>query len=189
MESLKGKLLVATPEMDDERFSETVIYMLSHDEDGAMGLVINRPLTKMNFADVLDDLNIETSDEADSTVHAGTVLNGGPVEKGRGFVLHTDDYIMSAATYVVEDGIALTGNMEILRAIANGDGPKKRILALGYCGWDKGQLESELSKNGWIFGDASYELLFSVEYIKRYDAALESFGISRATLSPYAGSA
>ncbi len=192
MDTLKGQFLVAMPEMADERFAGAVIYLVAHGDDGAMGLVVNKPMPDMHISDILDE--IELGDDADAIRMPAKkleedVMHGGPVETTRGFVLHSDDYFRDGNSYPVEDGICLTATLDVLRAIAKGTGPAKSLLALGYCGWGAGQLENELRHNGWLTVDANEDLLFEVPPSKRYDAALASLGLTRATLSTESGSA
>ncbi|GGA56166.1 YqgE/AlgH family protein [Pelagibacterium lentulum] len=192
LDSLKGQFLIATPDMTDERFAGTVIYLVAHGEDGAMGLVVNQPMPDMHLSDILDE--IDMGENADSirispNLLKQDVLRGGPVDSSRGFVLHTSDYFRDGNSYLVEDNICLTATLDVLRAIADGSGPEKSLLALGYCGWGAGQLENELKQNGWLTAPRSNDLLFSVPIAKRYDKALATLGINRANLSPSSGSA
>lgn len=192
MDTLRGQFLVAMPDMNDERFEETVIYLVAHSDDGAMGLVVNKPMQDMHISDIIDEIDL--GDDADAIRVSPKkldedVLRGGPVDTSRGFVLHSDDYFRDGNSYPVEDGICLTATLDVLRAIAKGNGPAKSLLALGYCGWSAGQLENELRNNGWLTVDANEDVLFSVPLSKRYDAALASLGLTRATLSAQSGSA
>lgn len=192
MNTLKGQFLVATPTMADERFMETVIYLVAHGDEGAMGLVVNQPMPDMHFADILKEIDI--GEQAESIripprLLEQDVLRGGPVDSSRGFVLHTADYFRDDNSYVVDDNICLTATIDVLRAIATGSGPEKSLLALGYCGWSAGQLEDELRQNGWLTVEESSDLLFSVPPRKRYEKALQSLGVTMATLSPEAGNA
>jgi putative transcriptional regulator len=179
MESLRGQFLVAMPDMGDDRFRETVIYLVGHGDEGAMGLVINQSLEDMKFADKL----ILLPDE----VRNRKVLRGGPVQKSRGFVLHSSDYFRVGNSYEVTDDICLTATLDILKAIAFKNSPSDALFALGYCGWSPGQLETEIQGNGWLTVPFSRELLFGLPIENRYDAALASLGITRATLSATAG--
>lgn len=192
MDSLKGQYLIATPDMVDDRFTETVIYLIAHGEEGAMGLVVNKPMPDIQLSDILSE--IELADTTDAIrvppeLLDQDVLRGGPVDTSRGFVLHTPDYFRDGNSYVVDEAICLTATLDVLRAIADGTGPRRSLLALGYCGWGAGQLEAELKQNGWLTIAHSPELLFSVPLEKRYDEALATLGVTRATLSPHAGSA
>lgn len=192
MSSLKGQLLIAMPETGDERFAETVIYLVAHGEDGAMGLVVNKSMDDMSFADVLSELDLGEEDELIRMPRAlrdQRVLRGGPVETGRGFVLHSADYFREGNSYIVDDDVCMTATLDILKALASGEGPEHSMLALGYCGWSPGQLENELLANGWLTAPASEELLFDVPLEKRYDKALGALGVNRASLSGTAGSA
>lgn len=192
MESLKGQFLVAMPGMGDERFRETVIYMVGHGDEGAMGLVINQPLEDMHFIDVLEELGISENGEAirmPDSVRRREVLRGGPVQRGRGFVLHSPDYFREGNSYAVNDEICLTATLDVLKAMAFRNAPADAVFALGYCGWAPGQLENELALNGWLTVPYSRDLLFGTALSQRYDLALGQLGITRATLSGAAGHA
>jgi putative transcriptional regulator len=192
MISLKGQFLVAMPEMGDERFRGAVIFMVGHTDEGAMGLVINQPVEDMRFVDVLEDLGLGEKDEVirlPSTVRDREVLRGGPVQRGRGFVLHSPDYFREGNSYEVSDEICLTATLDILKAIAFSGEPADAVFALGYCGWAPGQLENEIALNGWLTVPFSRDLLFGSALGDRYDMALSQLGITRATLSGAAGHA
>jgi len=179
-----GHLLVAMPGMPDQRFSKSVIYVCAHSDEGAMGLVINRPMRDISFPDLLAQLNLAQTDPG----VAVPVQSGGPVEQGRGFVLHSPDY-MHEATLVVEGGVALTGTVDILQAIAEGHGPKDRLLALGYAGWGPGQLDDEILANGWLTVEADPEIVFKVDPDQKWESALAKLGIDLSLLSEEAGHA
>lgn len=192
MDSLKGQYLIATPGMADERFTETVIYIVAHGDEGAMGLVVNKPLPNTQFGDILDEIGLgQAGDDihVPSAVLEQHVLRGGPVETSRGFVLHTADYFRDGNSIVVDDEICLTATLDVLRAMVEGSGPEHTLLALGYCGWGAGQLEDELRANGWLTAGHAPSLLFEVPPDKRYDAALATLGVTRATLSTMSGTA
>jgi putative transcriptional regulator len=192
MISLKGQFLVAMPEMGDERFHEAVIYMVGHTDEGAMGLVVNQPVEDMRFVDVLEELGLGEKDEMirlPSTVREREVLRGGPVQRGRGFVLHTPDYFREGNSYEVSDEICLTATLDILKSMAFTREPAEAVFALGYCGWAPGQLETEIALNGWLTVPFSRNLLFRSALADRYDMALSQLGITRATLSGAAGHA
>lgn len=192
MISLKGQFLVAMPEMGDERFRGAVIYMVGHTDEGAMGLVINQPVEDMHFVDVLEELGLGEKDEMirlPSTVRDREVLRGGPVQRGRGFVLHSPDYFREGNSYEVSDEICLTATLDILKAMAFTREPADAVFALGYCGWAPGQLENEIALNGWLTVPFSRDLLFGSALTDRYDMALSQLGITRATLSGAAGHA
>src|SRR5688500_11800728 len=188
MESLKGQFLVAMPDMLDDRFHESVIYIVGHGEEGAMGLVVNKALQEMQFGDIIAELKLGEPDEIirlPERVRKRRVLNGGPVERGRGFVLHSPDYFRDGNSYTVSDDICLTATLDILKAMAFEERPEKALFALGYCGWGAGQLEGELAQNGWLTVPFSGDLLFSTPVEQRYDSALASLGITRASLSSF----
>ncbi len=181
---LVGQLLVAMPSMQDTRFVKTVIYMCAHNAEGAMGLVVNRSLDALSFPDLLEQLDIDTSETmTDVDVHFG-----GPVETGRGFVLHSPDYLQEG-TMVVADGVALTATVEILRAIAAGKGPQRHLLALGYAGWGPGQLDSEIKANGWLNVGADDGLVFDTNLDTKWNRAMAKLGIDPSMLSELAGHA
>ncbi|MBI3711336.1 MAG: YqgE/AlgH family protein [Proteobacteria bacterium] len=181
---LAGHLLVAMPQMQDPRFERTVIYLCAHSADGAMGLVVNKLFEALTFPDLLQQLNIETSSKAQQIrVHAG-----GPVESGRGFVLHTDDYVHDG-TLVVNTGFALTATLDILKAIAVGEGPQHSLLALGYSGWGPGQLESEITANGWLTVPADPTIVFDASLDSKWERALGKLGVNLTSLSGQAGHA
>lgn len=192
MISLKGQFLVAMPGMGDERFHETVIYIVGHGEEGAMGLVVNQPVDDMRFIDVLDELGISGDDDQirmPDSVRNREVLRGGPVQRGRGFVLHSPDYFREGNSYAVNDEICLTATLDILKSMAFRNAPADAAFALGYCGWAPGQLENEIALNGWLTVPFSRDLLFGTPLQNRYDIALGQLGITRATLSGAAGHA
>jgi len=183
-EYLSGQFLIAMPGMPDPRFSKSLVYLCAHNEDGAMGLVVNRPLDSLSFPDLLEQLEIDPPDPADQI----KVLFGGPVESARGFVLHSSDYLQEA-TMLVNDGVGLTATIEILRAIATGEGPQNCLLALGYAGWGPGQLDSEIKENGWLHVAADDSLLFDVDLDGKWQRAIEKIGIDPRMLSDEAGHA
>ena len=191
MNSLEGQFLVAMPDMADERFAESVILLVGHGEEGAMGLVVNHELANLRFADIIDELDLGDPDAVirlPDSIRQRTVMRGGPVEKGRGFVLHSSDY-HSGNTYPVNDGVSLTATLDVLRAMAFGPAPRASLFVLGCCGWSAGQLESEIADNGWLTAPFSHKLVFETPVEQRYEAALASLHITRATLSPDAGHA
>lgn len=191
MNSLEGQFLVAMPDMADDRFSESVIFLVGHSDDGAMGLVVNHELENMRFADILDELDLGDPDAVirlPDSIRQRAVMRGGPVEKGRGFVLHSADF-KSGNTYPVANEIYLTATLEILKAMAFGPAPQASLFALGCCGWSPGQLEDEIGRNGWLTAPFSRELLFETPVEERYEAALSLLNITRASLSSEAGHA
>ncbi len=182
---LAGKILIAMPAMGDARFAHTVILICAHSDDGAMGLILNRPASDMNFASLLDQLKITQSDACrDIRVHFG-----GPVERGRGFVLHSGDYNGGPATMAVEGGYGMTATLDILESLANGAGPASALLALGYSGWGPGQLEAEIARNDWLTADAPADLIFSPDDPGKWTQALRAMGIDPVGLSSTAGRA
>ena len=189
---LNGKLLVAMPGIGDPRFERTVVFMCAHSSDGAMGIVINRTSTQITFPELLEKLDIIPSEsriELPEGVRGMQVQAGGPVESGRGFVLHTTDYFSKDTTLPISTGIGLTATLDVLRAIAGGKGPRKSLMALGYSGWGPGQLEQEIQSNGWLTCDADETLLFDEDFGHRYEAAMQRIGIDPRRLFSTAGHA
>jgi len=182
--SLIGQLLVAMPQMRDSRFERSVIYMCAHSAEGAMGLVLNKLFDQISFPDLLDQLNIKTGPRTKQIL----VHFGGPVESGRGFVLHSDDYVRDG-TLTITDGFALTATIDILRAIADGEGPQSSLLALGYAGWGPGQLETEIQQNGWLTVPADPLLVFDGDLEAKWTRALAKLGVAPSALSGEAGHA
>src|SRR2546423_5271539 len=163
---LDGQLLIAMPVMGDPRFERSVIYLAAPSSEGAMGIIVNRPAGSIDFPGLLVQLDIiKTSDQIKLPENAESmkVLKGGPVETGRGFVLHSSDFFIKDATLNIDDDICLTATVDILKAIAKGAGPKHAILALGYAGWAPGQLENEIQHNGWLHCDADADLIFGAD--------------------------
>jgi len=179
-----GQLLIAMPNMPDPRFARTVIYMCAHSDEGALGLVVNKLFEDLNFEDLLDQVGIEPT----TCKRVIPVHSGGPVEAGRGFVLHSHEFT-DESTMVVDDDVALTASTDILRAIAAGDGPRKCLLALGYSGWGPGQLESEIHENGWLNVPADEALIFDTDLENKWKQAIAKIGIDFAKLSAQSGRA
>lgn len=189
---LDGQLLIAMPAMADERFARSVIYLCAHSDDGAMGIILNKRADHIDFSELLDQLDIFDGDEdaAVITVAQDMAIHvGGPVETGRGFVLHSTDYYSDNSTLNIDEHVSLTATVDILRAIARGDGPSRAILALGYAGWSAGQLESEIHANGWLNCRADAELVFNPDLDEKYERALSSMGVNSAHLVADAGHA
>jgi putative transcriptional regulator len=189
---LDGQLLIAMPVMGDPRFERSVIYLCAHSSEGAMGIIVNRPAGSIDFPDLLVQLDIiKKADQIKLPETAETlkVLKGGPVETGRGFVLHSSDFFIENATLKIDEGVCLTATVDILKAIAVGAGPKHAILALGYAGWAPGQLETEIQDNGWLHCDADPELIFGDAVEEKYQRALRKIGIDPGMLSNEAGHA
>lgn len=182
---LKGKLLIAMPGMGDPRFERAVVLVCAHSPDGAMGLIVNRPASDLDFATLLEHLAIPRGAAGrDIRVHFG-----GPVERGRGFVLHSRDYAGGPATMEVGTAFGMTATLDILEALAQGGGPDSALLALGYSGWGPGQLEEEIRDNGWLTGEASADLVFAADDAAKWAAALQAIGVDPRTLSGVAGRA
>ena len=181
---LTGQFLIAMPTMGDPRFERTVIYMCAHSADGAMGLVVNRVASEIDFPELLDQLEIKT----DGIKNPIPVLTGGPVETGRGFVLHSMDYSQDS-TLKVTDEVGLTATVDILRAIAEGEGPAKSLLTLGYAGWSSGQLDNEIQANGWLNVSSDTSILFDEDLNRKWDRAVRKVGVDPSFLSAEAGHA
>src|ERR1700749_4613199 len=189
---LDGQLLIAMPVMGDPRFERSVIYMCAHSSEGAMGIMVNRPAGSIDFPELLSQLNIiKKADQIKLPESAETmkVLSGGPVDTGRGFVLHSSDFYLANATLPIDDQICLTATVDILKAIANGKGARHAILALGYAGWGPGQLENEIQGNGWLHCDADADLVCGDDVGDKYSRALRKIGVDPGMLSNEAGHA
>jgi putative transcriptional regulator len=189
---LDGQMLIATPMMEDERFARTLIYICAHSSEGAMGIVVNQPAAHISFSELLVQLDVVPADDLiqlPSRAETVKVLKGGPVETGRGFVLHTADFFIENSTLPIDDGICLTATLDILKAIARGDGPASAILALGYAGWAPGQLETEIHNNGWLHCAADADLLFGTDVETKYERAMRKIGIGPGMLSSEVGHA
>jgi putative transcriptional regulator len=188
---LDGQCLVAMPSMGDARFARSVVYVCAHSEDGAMGIVLNKRARDMSFPDLLVQLDIIPKTEIITLPQSAglvPVLKGGPVETGRGFVLHSADFF-AESSLPIDDGVCLTATLDILKAMAIGEGPLSALLALGYAGWGAGQLETEIQANGWLHCPADAELIFDAALDAKYDRALAKIGVSLASLSTEAGHA
>ncbi len=179
-----GQLLIAMPGMRDEQFYKTVIYICAHTDDGAMGLVLNQVIKGLSFPSLLEQLGIEEAANGRTV----PIHFGGPVEAGRGFVLHTDDY-QQDATLEVDGGVSLTATVDVLKAVARGRGPKQSLLALGYAGWGPGQLDDEIKANGWLQAPADRELIFDGDQATKWDRSIEKIGIDPRMLSDEVGHA
>ena len=189
---LDGQMLIAMPAMGDERFTRSVIYVCAHSTEGAMGIVVNQPAGNIKFPDLLVQLEvIPATERIELPIQAEDVkvLKGGPVETGRGFVLHSADFFIENSTLPIDEGICLTATLDILKAIARGNGPANAILALGYAGWAPGQLEQEIQQNGWLHCAADPELIFGTDTGAKYEKALRKIGIDLSHLSNEAGHA
>ena len=188
---LDGQMLIAMPAMTDEPFARSVIYVCAHSSEGAMGIIVNHPAENIKFPDLLVQLDvIPAADLIQLPPKADVkVLKGGPVETGRGFVLHSADFFIENSTLPIDNGICLTATLDILKAIAQGEGPRSAVLALGYAGWAPGQLENEITENGWLNCDADSELIFGSDVERKYEKAMRKLGVELGQLSSEAGHA
>jgi putative transcriptional regulator len=182
---LDGQLLIAMPGMGDLRFERSVIFLCAHSAEGAMGLIVNKPAPELSFADLLAQLKIPAAID----LEGARVHFGGPVEHGRGFVLHTADYLVEEASLQVSPDFSMTATVDILQDMARGEGPKRALLALGYAGWGPGQLESEIQANGWLTAPADVELVFGTRDTEKWGDALRSISIDPRLLSAEGGRA
>lgn len=182
---LTGQMLIAMPGMADPRFDRSVIFLCAHSPEGAMGLVVNHVVADLSFSELLSQLEISPTDSVASV----PVHMGGPVEHGRGFVLHSGEYHEGDATLQVDDTFAMTATLDILEDIAQGSGPEQSLMALGYAGWGPGQLEGEIARNAWLTCAASSELVFGDDPGSKWTRALGTLGIDPLTLSAAAGRA
>lgn len=187
---LDGQLLLAMPGMTDPRFERAVILVCAHSPEGAMGIRVNEAVPQLTFPELLSRLHIAPDQPILLPDHDDVVVHrGGPVETGRGFVLHSSDYVIDNSTLKIDDEMCLTATLDILRAIASGQGPERSLLALGYAGWGPGQLEDELAANGWLNCPANADLVFDPNLESKYDAALSTIGINPGMLASGAGHA
>ena len=184
---LDGRLLIALPGMGDPRFEHAVVFVCVHSPEGAMGLIINKSATELKLSDLAKQLNLTDAEDADR--HLAQVHLGGPVEHGRGFVLHSPEYEGAEHTMRVNHDFGMTATLDILADIASGDGPAQALLMLGYAGWGPGQLEAELRDNAWLISDATQKLVFGTADDDKWHAALTSIGIDARMLSASGGSA
>jgi putative transcriptional regulator len=181
---LAGQMLIAMPQMQDPRFSRSLVYLCAHTAEGAMGLVVNRLFNSLSFPDLLQQLDIEPTPVCDPI----RIHFGGPVEAGRGFVLHSTDYVQET-TLLVDGQVGLTATIDVLRAIAEGRGPHRSILALGYAGWGAGQLDREILENAWLTAPADDDLLFGNGIEHKWERAINRIGADVTMLSSEAGHA
>ncbi|WP_151717706.1 YqgE/AlgH family protein [Gemmobacter serpentinus] len=182
---LNGSILIAMPGLGDPRFEKSVILICAHGADGAMGLILNKPSQDLDFPELLDHLSIPLAPQGrDIRVHFG-----GPVERGRGFVLHSNDYHAEVGTMAVAGGLAMTATLDILQELAQGGGPREALLALGYAGWGPGQLEDEIARNDWLTAVPPVGLVFSPDDGGKWAMALRGMGIDPLLLSSAAGRA
>jgi putative transcriptional regulator len=184
-DNLTGKLLIAMPGLDDARFEASVVYICAHSDEGAMGLIVNKAAQSVSVDDVFKQLDIRVEE----TLAPMLVHYGGPVEMGRGFVLHGADYESGDASMAVSDDVIMTASKDILEDIGAGVGPQARLLCLGYAGWEPSQLEDELSQNVWLVCEAPFDVLFEVKNEDKWAQALHSMGVSPALLSSVGGQA
>lgn len=173
------------PGMGDPRFEKSVVLMCDHSDEGAMGLIVNKPNTEIDLPALLEQLSIEIKRDLSNEM----AYYGGPVELGRGFVLHSPDYASAVATLEVQEDIHMTGTLDVLEDIGRGEGPRRWLLMLGYAGWGAGQLEGEIAQNGWLVCDASARLVFDLPDAEKWQAALESIGVAALVLSSEGGRA
>lgn len=182
---LTGQFLIAMPAMADPNFDRTVTYVCEHNDEGALGIIVNRP-TAMRLGEVLEQLDLTVEDEA---LAAQPVLQGGPVQPERGFVIHDDHDHEFGSTLAAPDGLRVTTSRDILVALAEGKGPARAVIALGYAGWGAGQLEAEMAANAWLTVPASPDIIFSVPFERRWESAAALLGVSITALSSEAGHA
>ncbi len=182
--SLAGKLLIALPAIKDPFFERAVILLCAHNEDHAMGIIVNHAMTDVTNEELFDQLGMD-----DSPSHALPVLQGGPVCLERGFVLHSDDYDAPGVTVPITDGVCLTATEDVLIALASTTPPEKAVIALGYAGWGEGQLEEEITENVWLVADSNEAIIYDKDYATKWNRALASLGVSADKLHAFGGRA
>lgn len=185
---LVGQLLLAMPTLGDPRFHHAVIYMCAHDENGAMGLVINHTMQGLDFGDLLERIRIGTGEKSVLSELDIPVFGGGPVEPTRGFLLHSAEF-SQPDTIKIDDRFSVTGTVDALKAIAGGRGPQKMLFLLGYAGWGAGQLDNEMQLNAWLTVESSPDLVFETRPEEKWEKALKTIGVSPSMLSGTAGRA
>jgi len=185
---LTGKLLLAMPSMKDPRFERAVIYICSHDENGAMGLVINNKLPGMRFKHLLNELKIKSDIEIDPAVLKTPLMNGGPVDTGRGFLLHSPDFKVKESIEM-DNAIMISGTIDSLKAMADGKGPTDKLIMFGYAGWSASQLDEEIQQNSWLVTNSDPALIFSTDHDEKWRTAVAQLGFDPAMLSGEAGNA
>ncbi len=183
---LAGQLLIAMPGMGDPRFERSVVCLCSHSDEGAMGLIVNKPATDLRFGDLLTQLGLPRPAKGARDVR---VHFGGPVEGGRGFVLHSSDFASDGGSMAIDEDVSMTATLDILERIAAGDGPRASMLALGYAGWGPGQLEDEIGRNAWLTGPSREDILFGRANEHKWGAALKAIGVDPMSLSGASGRA
>lgn len=183
---LTAKLLIAMPGLRDPRFAGSVVFLCVHSESQSMGLIVNRPMRELTFAEMMEQFDIVPRGAAPEL----PVCYGGPVEMRRGFVLHSSDYRARGEEGLrVDHRFSMTGTLDVLEDIAAGRGPRRALLALGYAGWGPGQLDAEIQANDWLTSEATPELVFDLAMERKWDAAMQSLGIDPLLLSSEAGHA
>lgn len=182
---LVGKCLISMPDMPDPRFHSSVIFLCAHSDEGAMGLIVNKRVEDVNLVDLMDQLSIPKG----TTKQDWPVYFGGPVEHGRGFVLHSSDYRSDLSTLDAGNEMAMTATIDILEDIGAEKGPEQVLITLGYAGWGPGQLEQEIAANGWLLATVNRDIIFNTPDSKKWAAALGELGIDPAILSSSGGSA
>lgn len=185
METYQGKLLLATPDMGDPRFHFAVIYVVNHDHRGAMGIMINKGKAGLHISDLLDQIGID----GDVRVADAPVLNGGPVDIDRGFVLHSADYFKAETSLKISDTLTMTSTKDVLEALVTDGAPERAMMAVGYAGWASGQLEAEIIDNCWLISEADEDLIFSNDLDGKWATALGDMGIDPSALSHGGGTA
>ena len=183
---LSGKLIAAMPAMSDPRFKRSVICICAHNEDGAIGIIINKIIESLSFSKIIRQLKLKKNKV--KKYYTERIYFGGPVETERGFILHSSDYSSENSTSINTE-ISMTASTEILQALIDGNGPNKSIVALGYAGWGPGQLDTEIRSNSWLSVQSDPELIFSDKTADKWDMALEKIGVNPALLSTEAGRA
>ncbi len=186
--TLTGKILLAMPGMGDPRFHKAVILVCAHDQNGAMGLVINHTLPGIDLKHLLTRLHLSDSIDGNKKIENVPVMSGGPVENARGFILHSSDFNQKD-TIRISDQIGVTGTIDALRSVADGTGPDQMIFVLGYAGWGAGQLDREIQDNAWLIFDADPATIFNVQADDKWDVVIKAMGIDPAMLSGAAGRA
>ena len=183
--NLTHKFLIALPGMEDSRFQRSVILICHHDQDGTMGLIINKPKDDLKLSDILSDIGID----GDIKVANSPVLNGGPVDINRGFVLHSDDISSTNDALALKHGICLSSSREALENLVTDNAPNKVLLAVGYAGWGGGQIEQEIQANVWMVTESDPDIIFDAHHLSKWEQAIRSTGIDPNMISSFGGRA
>ncbi|MDC0651636.1 YqgE/AlgH family protein [Alphaproteobacteria bacterium] len=189
--SLAGKFLLSSPGINDIRFKNTIVYVLSDNEEGSMGIIINKPALNISISSIIENKGLHVNKKK---ITEPKIFYGGPVELDKGFIIHTNDYKKSKKITLLENNLVLSSNISIIKDIMNGSGPSKSLFAIGYSGWDSYQLEMEVNQNAWLEVDLDIDILFSTNHKNKWEFCMNKLGIKpsllkKAVFPPCSGTA